>query len=95
MLSVNYVNVLFINLFLEKLRSISWLLHAVINKNVTKIVVVLVLLKLNNYPGRKTETNDYALCIYKNKDKCSDGLKKHERTVMEKANKDRFLYSGK
>lgn len=72
MLSVNYVNVLFINLFLEKLWSISWLLHAVINKNVTEIVVVLVLLKLN-YPVRETDTNDYALCIYKNKDKCSDG----------------------
>lgn len=91
MLSVNYVHVLFMDLFLEKLWSISWHLNAVINKNVTTIVAVLVLL-------RETYTNDYALFIYKNKDKCSDGFKKkknHKRTVMEKANKDHFLYSGK
>lgn len=96
MLSVNYVPVLFMDLFLEKLWSISWHLNAVINKNVATIVAVLVLLKLN-CPGRETYTNDYALFIYKNKDKCSDGLKKksHKRTVMEKANKDHFLYSGK
>lgn len=71
MLSVNYVHVLFMDLFLEKLWSISWHLNAVINKNVTTIVAVLVLL-------RETYTNDYALFIYKNKDKCSDGLKKKE-----------------
>lgn len=71
MLSVNYVHVLFMDL----LWSISWHLNAVINKNVTTIVAVLVLL-------RETYTNDYALFIYKNKDKCSDGLKK-KRAIKE------------